>query len=188
MILKDFVGEDIEISDGRLSRVVPINRNRQTRVAEIAETKSKEPKNNFVEIPRYLMKITSTLFKKASAAEIFLNEMNKKNVKQAEGDNARNIIKIGADEQAESVKKEDRIQNLMSDKGSTRQLVKERRKSIEVLMKDNNLNIASSPPKFRFSSRANSIIEIPHKNRPQETNSHTLFFSNQAITQVTAYD
>lgn len=91
---------------------------------------------NFTEIPRYLISLSSTLFKKATAAEIFMNRLEQKRKQQNKTakKNVRNIIKIG-ENNLENQKRENMIMNLISEPSSV-QPVRGRRKSIEVLMKD----------------------------------------------------
>ena len=138
-----------EIVDGNSSSIL-LNEtsNRRDRVFPISaishsvvpKQKSNKPKI-FNEIPRYLVKISSTLFKKATAAEVFLNRLDEKKRKQAnkleegkEDINIRDIDPEGSTNKA----KENLITNLMSDPTVVAP-IKGRRKSTEVLLQQNNI-------------------------------------------------
>jgi hypothetical protein len=88
----------------------------------------------FTEIPRYLIKLSSSLFKKATAAEIFLTNMEKdrrlRQLKQKDtGPN--DFIKV--DHKAK-VSLKNNLQNLISEPSTNLSANHKRRKSIEVLM------------------------------------------------------
>lgn len=93
------------------------------------------------EIPQYLLKISSTLFKKATAAEIFLSRLeNKKRVlnsrKKEQELRGRGMVKVSGDSQTRGPR-ENFVQNLMSEPSAHMANRSQRRKSIEVLMTEN---------------------------------------------------
>lgn len=105
-----------------------------------------------------MVRISSTLFKKATAAEIFLNKLDerKKKLEVGKTQPLKNIIKVGEGELEVTQKKETLFQNLISEPGSVLPQ-KGRRKSIEVLMKDQNTSGVTSElqrPTFDISSFA----------------------------------
>lgn len=118
---------------------------------------SNKPKN-FTEIPRYLVKITSTLFKKATAAEIFLSRLEQRKNKLSNITAKlpeKNIIKVG-ESSLEGHNRENFIMNLMSEP-STNIHKNGRRKSVEVLMKGHNLGISGVIGHGRSASRLESL-------------------------------
>lgn len=126
---------------------------------------SKEPKKKiFAEIPRYLMKVSSTLFKKATAAEIFMSKLDLKKKQIESGSNkvgqAKNIIKVGQDDGDGNSGRRDHVVNMMTDPSSII-TSKSRRKSVEVLMKGAN----QGSPLERPSGSGNNE-EIPKKEKP----------------------
>jgi hypothetical protein len=88
----------------------------------------------FSDIPRYLVKMSSSLFKKATAAEIFLTNMEKdrklRHLKQKET-GAKDFIKV---DHKTKVSMKNNLQNLMSEPSTNLSASHKRRKSIEVLM------------------------------------------------------
>jgi hypothetical protein len=113
-----------------------------------ARPPSPPPKpNTITEIPQYLLKISSTLFKKATAAEIFLSRLeNKRRVlnsrKKEHEMRERGMVKVCADSQTR-LPREHFVQNLMSEPTTNLGNRSSRRKSIEVLMTDNLGNHAN---------------------------------------------
>ncbi len=128
--------------------VAPISRRQHNREAQETDRIAQEEKNRTIaEIPRYLIKVSSTLFKKATAAEIFMTNMEKQksinSVRKKDkindilkvGDSSQNL-KVSSKKESDPVRRENTIHNLMSE---TSQIIQpKRRKSIEVLMNDNS--------------------------------------------------
>ena len=121
----------------------------QPRVSIPARPPSPPPKpKTITEIPQYLLKISSTLFKKATAAEIFLSRLeNKRRVlssrKKEQEMRERGMVKVCADSQTR-MPREHFVQNMMSEPTTNLGNKSSRRKSIEVLMTDNLGNHANS--------------------------------------------
>lgn len=132
--MRDEIGDDRSIR-GRTNAITPILRQNNL---PSSQKQPKPPKPKTVtEIPRFLMKVSSSLFKKATAAEIFMNHMEKQ--KKALGtisnkQKEKNILKVTEESRAE---RSHIVQNLMSEPST---LPKPgRRKSIEVLMADKSM-------------------------------------------------
>lgn len=141
--------------------MIPISNLNVQRPGE-SSNPSKEPKKKiFAEIPRYLMKVSSTLFKKATAAEIFMSKLDLKKKQADSGSNkvgqAKNIFKVGQDDRDGNSGRKDHVVNLMADPSSVISS-KGRRKSIEVLMKG-----ANQDNPFVHSE---SDEDIPKKEKP----------------------
>lgn len=108
------------------------------------------------------MKLSSSLFKKATAAEIFINnlEQKKKLNKITKKDNEKNIIKVGDGTLTHSQRKENLVLNLMSEPSGYLP-TKGRRKSIEVLMKGPDSIIPiSRPSNTRLDSQPSILQHI----------------------------
>lgn len=132
----------------RPSTVIPrSSRQPNENLAPETERTAQEDKNkSSLEIPRYLVKVSSSLFKTATAAEIFLTNMEKQKKKTnsiRKKDNINEILKVGDSSQNlkaaskksnDPMRRENTIHNLMSEPSQVIQ--PKRRKSIEVLMAD----------------------------------------------------
>lgn len=119
------------------------------RVSIPARPPTPPPKpKTITEIPQYLLKISSTLFKKATAAEIFLSRLeNKKRVlnsrKKDQELRGRGMVKVSGDSQTRGPR-ENLVQNLMSEPSANLANRSQRRKSIEVLMTENISNVPAN--------------------------------------------
>lgn len=110
------------------------------------------------------MKISSSLFKKASAAEIFLNKLSNSKMKRAKpNQDNKNIIKVGSSLPRNNVSSNMggspvlTTQNVGSDTNSHLKR-DQRRKSIEVLM-DDKLHKAAASAHFRKERRGSEKDE-----------------------------
>jgi hypothetical protein len=174
-----------EMAEGNSSNLIlsiEIRRNRiqplGNRPSNLTNTKPKGPKPKiFAEIPRYLVKISSTLFKKATTAEIFLSKLDQRK-KQAttvkKASEAKSIIKVGETELEGRNHRQQFINNLMSEQSTVNMPKKNRRKSVEVLMREQTASLPGSglqSPETMLgqpSSRDNPKEEV--KNKKQRTN------------------
>lgn len=136
-IVSEIADQDTEDSNSNLGRVVPISRN-EPPSSEAGPKKKDEVSNNFKEIPKYLISITSTLFKRATAEEVFLSRLSQKKINKVNERSTKSIIKT--DKNAiENQKKETVIRNLMSESNSIYPIRDGRRRSVEVTPKDTNI-------------------------------------------------
>lgn len=136
-IVSEIAGQDTEDSNSNLGRVVPISRNNRPS-SEAGPKKKDEVSKNFKEIPKYLISITSTLFKRATAAEVFLSRLSHKKINKVNERSTKSIIKTDKNE-IENQKKETVIRNLMSESNSIYPIRDGRRRSVEVTPKDRNI-------------------------------------------------
>ena len=121
----------------------------------------------FSDIPRYLVKMSSSLFKKATAAEIFLTNMEKdrklRHLKQKET-GEKDFIKV---DHKTKVSMKNNLQNLMSEPSTNLSASHKRRKSIEVLMTEFPSQLSTSQADLsRFRAGKNGTN--PSKPVPQQ--------------------
>lgn len=143
----------------RANQVTPIVSNRQP-----SEQIAQKPKN-FSEIPRYLIKLSSSLFKKATAAEIFLTNMDKdrklRQLKQKETP-VKDFIKI---DHRVKVSLKNNVHNLISEPSTNLSANQKRRKSIEVLMTESGGHMSMSQANSS-NPRAGKSMRNPSKPPP----------------------
>ena len=129
--MKEELREDQNLRQ-RINSIAPARRNSAPKQQKLPKPKT------ITEIPRFLMKVSSSLFKKATAAEIFLNHMEKqkKNMNNfSKAKDSKNILKVTDDSRTE---KTNIVHNLMSEPSSIPKMGG-RRKSIEVLMTEKSV-------------------------------------------------
>lgn len=145
------------------------NENQQNRGQE-GERKEKP---SFADTPHYLIKLSSTLFKKASAAEVFFNKLDWRKKRQKEkADKAKEaklnevesgFIKVNSSKKkpGPNKDKDNIVHNLMSEQSAV--IIPKRRKSVEVLMteKSNDKNDENLDWKLSLENNSTALESKP---------------------------